>query len=446
VGVRARSRMRRLTMLGAAMALVATTGVATIAGSSGATSSTQLKAPKLVLPSSLKGSAPSTVNIGFAGSYAINFLPIEVAIGAGYFNTVAARFHTSFNYDLYGGGSTAEPAFLGGTDQLTVIALQSYLAGALAGKDQFSMFDMQGPQLGIVFSAAQKYKATRGSNIAAYGPPGNTWCQISPIGTSNTAALLLAATNHLNISQLNLTTIGSVAAVLPTLQSGQCQLTSGDVNSAANGIIQGTAYAVENTETPDFTIPLAGEALGTPLTTSHAFVQKYPKLAQGIADALLQGLLVVAANYNNANFLYTLLPATMQQQNALGSFAQSLSLMGDVWSAKFLNGTFPLQVMNDSVWLNFASNTIPSTATVPLNQVFSNTYAIQAYKDFGKTVPTGPMNRPAKLPSTQGQPSAQTAAAYATITGKPAPANTGPAPLTNSIPTTTTSGATTTSS
>jgi hypothetical protein len=403
-------------------------------------------APKLNLPSSLKGSAPPVVHFGFTGAYAINFLPTEVAIGAGYFDAVAKRFHTSFTYDLYGGAIPAQAAFLGGQDQFLVTSPNVTLAGSLNGKDQYSIFNQAGPQLGIIFSAAQKYKATRGTNIAAFGTAGNTWCQISPVGTSNTALQLLAATNHLSVSSLNLTTIGSVAAVLPSLQSGQCTLVSGDVNSAANGIIQGTAYAASNGETPDVTIPLAGEQWGIPITTSHAFTSQYPKFTQALVDALLQGLLVVQANYSNANFIYTLLPAAMQQTYALGTFAQALSLMGDLWNSKFGNGTFALQLLNDSIWLNLATNTVPAGSTIDLSLNFTNKYAIQAWKDLGKTIPTGPMNGPAKLPTSQGQPSAQMAAAYATLTGKPAPANTGNAPMLASIPTTTTSGATTTSS
>jgi hypothetical protein len=300
--------------------------------------------------------------------------------------------------------------------------------------------------VGIVFSGPQKYKTTRGSNIAAYGTAGNTWCQISPSGPSNAAALLLAADNHLNIASLNLTTIASVAAVLPSLQSGQCTLVSGDVNSAANGTIQGTAYAVENTETPEATIPLAGQQLGIPLTTSHAFTTQYPKLTQAIADAMLQALLVVEANYNNANFLYTLLPAAMQQANALGSFAQALQLMGDLWSPKFVNGTFPVQTLNDTIAYTIATNGVPAGSTINLSTNYANTYAIQAWKDLGKTIPTGAMNGPAKLPTSQGTPSNEAAGAVATLTGKPAASGSGPAPMGLSVSTTTTTSAATTTS
>jgi hypothetical protein len=186
--------------------------------------------------------------------------------------------------------------------------------------------------------------------------------------------------------------------------------------------------------------------MGIPLTTSHAFVQQYPKLSQAMVDACVQALEVVQSNYTNANFLYTLLPSAAQQTLSLGSFTQTMSLFGDSWAAKYNNGTFPLTLLNDTVSLTIASGTLPVGTTVNLDQNFSNKYVIQAYKDLGKAIPTGPQNGPASLPSAQGKPSQEMAAAYAVITGQPAPANSGPAPMGAVITTTTSASSTSTSS
>jgi len=40
---------------------------------------------KFVLPSGLKGSAPSTVKIALGGGYATNYMALETAMGAGFF-------------------------------------------------------------------------------------------------------------------------------------------------------------------------------------------------------------------------------------------------------------------------------------------------------------------------------------------------------------------------
>jgi hypothetical protein len=47
-------------------------------------------------------------------------------MGAGYFNTVGERFHTTISFDIYG-GLPAEAAFLGGTDQWSVIGFPAVL-------------------------------------------------------------------------------------------------------------------------------------------------------------------------------------------------------------------------------------------------------------------------------------------------------------------------------
>jgi hypothetical protein len=431
------------------MASVATLAASIVAGSTvgivSAGAASQTKVPKLVLPASLKGPAPSAVKIGLAGGYSINFLPAIVAMGAGYLNTVGQRFHTTFSFDIYGGGSTAEPAFLGGTDQLMVIGTASYFSAVQAGKDQFSLFNEEGPQLGIIFSGPQKYKTTRGTNVSAYGGAGNTWCQISPVGSSHTAAVLVSSANHINLQNQNLTTIGSVAAVLPSLASGQCAIVSGDANSAANGVIQSSAYAVDNTEGPDNTIPIAGEQVGIPVTTSHAFVKQYPKLAQAITDALLQSLLLIQTNVGNANYLYSLLPPDMQNTLALGSFAQVTSFFGSAFNPKYDNGTFPLQELNDTVALAQGTSTIPPTSNLDLSNSFANTYVIQAWKDLGKTITTGPQNGPAKLPTVQGKPSLEAATAVSEITNQPVASNTGPSPMGQIATTTTTAAASSTS-
>jgi hypothetical protein len=439
----ARRRLPLLRGCGAIAAALALMSIAVVAQPLSSGAANQQPAPKLILPKSLKGAAPSSVKIGLAGGYAINFLPAEVAMGAGFLNTVASRFHTSISFDIYGGGSTAEPAFLGGTDQWTVIGTGSYLPANVQGKDQIGVLSEQ-MQVGPIFLGPAKYASSRGTNVSAYGVPGSTWCQISPTGSSNTGILLLAGINKVNIANQNLTTIGSVANVLPSLQSGQCALVAGDVNSAALGAIQNTSYVVANFETPAATIPAAGEQAGIPLTTSNAFLKQYPQLSQAIVDAVLKALLVIQANSSNANYLYNLLPSAMTATLSLGAFAQTMTYFGpgsdSSWGPTFNNGTFPTQEINDVVSLALATKTLTASQVVNPSLSFANKYVLKGYKDLNAPLPTGPQNGPAKLPSTVGPPSQQMAAAYATITGQAAPANSGPAPMTSLVkPTTTTS-------
>jgi hypothetical protein len=440
-GMRSTASMRTFAAL-----LAAVTGLGTAVGLGTGAGAASASKPTLNLPANLKGAAPSSVKIGIAGGYTVNHLPVLLASGAGLYDTVAKRFHTSISVDLYGGGSTAEPAFLGGTDQWLSIGQASFFPANLQGKDQVAVL-LENQGIGIVFSGPYKYKATRGTNVSAYGGAGNTWCQISPIGSSNTAILLVAADNHINVANQNLTTIGSVANTLPSLQSGQCAIVSGDTNSAATGQILQTAYPVVNTDTVAASIPLAGEQAGLNLTTSHAFISQYPKLSQAIVDATLASLLFIQQNANNPNLLYTYLPSGMQASISLGAFVQTMQLFGDAFSQpKYNNGEYPLQVINDSVAIAIATKTIASTPTINPSQSFSNILTIQAYKDLGKTPVGGPATGPAKLPTSPGKPSQEAAQAVGELTGQPAPPNSGPSPMGAIATTTTTAAATTTSS
>jgi hypothetical protein len=371
----------------------------------------------------VKGSAPSIVKIGLAGGYAPNFLPVLVAMGAGYYDQVAARFHTSISFDVYGGGLTGEAAFLGGTDQFEVIAPASYLPAYLGGKDQVFIFG-ENNALGIDMIAPLKYKATR-SSVAEFNS--GTWCQISPIGTSNTGALLEAALNHLDISKLNLTTIGSVAAVLPSVQTGRCDIVSGDVNSAASGIINGVSYVVDNLQLTPPTVHLMGDQMGIPLSTSHAFLSQYPQLSRAIVDATLEGLRFIQHNLNNANAVYDKLPAEAQAAAAIGAFAEAYSLLAPSFGPEFTSGEFTTQEVNDTLWNLEAAKTIPVGSEVNPSRIWDNAYVIQAYKDLHLPKPTGGVAGPLRLPSTMGKPSLEAANAFAILTGQPAPPNAGPA-------------------
>jgi hypothetical protein len=308
-----------------------------------------------------------------------------------------------------------------------------------------------GVQLSNIFLAAAKYKSTR-TSMTAFAPPGNTWCQISPTGTSNTALVLTAGLLGYPLSQLNVTTIGSVAAVLPALQSGQCTVTTSDPNSAALGIIQGTAYPVTVQEDAPSTVPVAGDQIGIPVTTSMAFINQYPKLSQAMVDAILKAEMFIQANYQNANALYSVLPSPMTATLSLGAFAQTMQLFGLFWNKAYTNGTFTAQEMADSVALNEAVKTVPPGTAVDPSKSFYNKLVIQAWKDLGVPIPTSPaINGPAAMSHTLGKPTAEMAKAYAIlIPGSSTQANSGPSQI-GQIPnpngsTTTTAGAATSTS
>jgi ABC-type nitrate/sulfonate/bicarbonate transport system substrate-binding protein len=376
------------------------------------------------LPPSRKGRAPATVKIGLSGGYQVQYLPTEVAMAAGYFKQVEKRFHTTITFDPYASGGPTEAAFIGGADQLAVVGLSSSLPSEVAGRDQVSVFG-QGVDLSIEMVGGLKDK-TNGTDIAKFGPPA-TWCEVGTSGGSNTAARLEAAKNGLNLAQLKLTNIGSTSATLSTIQSGACDITSAAQGDAANGLINGVLYIAANLATPQASVPIAGEVEGTPLQTSMAFARQYPQLTQAIIDAELEGAHFVQTHLNNSGAIYRSLPAGMKAIIPIGAFAEAMTLAGPAFKSSVYSGEFSADQINDSITLYKALGTIPSTGVDP-SLVFSNKFIAQAYKDLGLPAPTG-ATAGVVVRHTLGKPSAESASAYALLTGQPAPASSGPSPL-----------------
>jgi ABC-type nitrate/sulfonate/bicarbonate transport system substrate-binding protein len=377
------------------------------------------------LPPALKGPAPASVQIGVVPVYTLNALPMWLAFGLGYYAQVGQRFNTTINWDAGLAPAAAESAFLGGTDQFSQAAVGSFVPAVLGGKDQEAVF--QGSiSMGVAMTALTKYKATNGSNVAAFT---GTWCQLSPAGTSNAADLLEAATHHLSISQLNLTTVGGPAAALPTLQSGSCQLTSADSGSVVTGALNGATYVVQNLIGPSATIGLVGEYSPLPLTVSHAFASKYPKFTQAIVDATLKGLLYGESNIKNPQRIYAHLPASMQGAISLGAFTQTLSYFAQGYTPAFDSGMFTKRGINDSLLVGETTKVVPIGSAFNPSQMFTNKYVFQAYKDLRVKAPTGLTAGVVKVPTTLGKPTAEGATAFALLTGAGLPPNTGIDPL-----------------
>jgi ABC-type nitrate/sulfonate/bicarbonate transport system substrate-binding protein len=421
---------RRQAVLAAITALTSASGITAVgvgsasAGVSANSVQQSARPSTNFLPPSRKGPAPASIKIDMSGGYQVSYLPTEVAMGAGYFKQVEKRFHTSITFDPYISGSTAEPAFISGADQFTVIGLSSSLPSEVAGRDQVSIFG-QGINLAAVMVGALKDKAN-GTDIAKFGPPA-TWCEIGTAGGSNTAARLEAAKNGFNLSQLKLTNIGSTSATLSTLQSGQCDITSAAQTDAANGLINGSLYIAANLAAPQVSVPLAGEVASTPLQTSMAFAHKYPQLTQAMVDAELEGLRFVQTHLNNTGAIYRALPAAMKAVLPVGAFVEAMTLVGPGLKSTVCSGEFSADQVNDSLTLFKALGTVPSTGMDP-TLVFNNKYVVQAYKDLGVPAPTG-ATAGVVIRHTIGKPSSESASAYALLTGQPAPANSGPSPL-----------------
>lgn len=363
------------------------------------------------LPASLKGAAPSSVKIGLAGGYALNFSPVVLADSLGYYDQVAKRFNTSISLDVYGGGTLAEPAFLGGTDQFMTIGTNSWLPVVLQGKDQVGIF-AEGEGIGIEFAAAMKYKNTYGTDVSKF--KGVTWCQTGPVGTAHTAILLDAGLNHLTVPASNIVSVGSVTAYTPALSSGRCGIAAEDLISAATQVQQNVGYILTNTNDPAQAEKLAGHQLGIPLTTSRKFASQYPQLTQAIVDATLKSLLYIQQNLNDPALIYSKLPAAAKASYTPTVFSAAWNLFKNTLSPQYTGGGVTQQQGDDTAAMLIATTPGLAGATVDPDKVWWNKFAYQAYKDLGVQQPSA-ATFPADLTTTLGPPSAPMAAALTSL-------------------------------
>jgi ABC-type nitrate/sulfonate/bicarbonate transport system substrate-binding protein len=370
------------------------------------------------------GPAPDTVRIGTAGGYSLQFLPVYVAQGAGFYADVATRFKTSMKYDVYGNGVQGEPAFLGGSDDFMAIGTTSWSPAVVQGKDQVSIFSEQ-YGLTIIMTAPMQHKDTKGTDLKKFD--GGTWCQTGPVGTSNTTIQLAIKYAGLDPSKQNIVSVGGVSAFTPALQAGRCDITSEDTNSAASQIAQNIGYVVANYNDPVASRKVAGDIIGIPLTTSNAFAERYPELTQAIVNATLKGLLFIQQNIDNPSALYAKLPAEMQKQVPADVFTQSFGLLSSSYTPANNSAQITQQAATDSIALLKATNGLPKDSTIDPSKLWTNRFVIQAYKDLGVTPAPGAPTGPAVLDSKLGTPTvdfsqiaASTAAAATSTTTAPA--------------------------
>lgn len=367
------------------------------------------------LPEEVQGEAPDDLTIGLTGGYALNYLPAIVAEGAGAFDVIDERFGTDISFQIYGGGTDAQAAFAGGEVPMLVITPASYAASVLQGEDQVAIFNHE-VGLGIVASARKALEEDHGTDVEEFADA--KWCQISPVGTSNTATQLLAASAGLDLDSMDVFTTGSVAAVVPSLQSGQCDIVTGDINSAATGVLQDVSYVAANAWVPCETIPLMGEQLGIPLTTSHEFTTEYPELTTAVVAASLWGLRVVQENRDDPEALYEMLPEEMTSELPFETFEAAMEIAAPAYDPVTNDGRFTQQTVFDTLLNLQAVEAVPRDATIDPSQIFTNEFVNDAYEILGiEPLETVPGEMPAELPTELGPPSDEAAAAWQTLVG-----------------------------
>jgi ABC-type nitrate/sulfonate/bicarbonate transport system substrate-binding protein len=306
-----------------------------------------------------------------------------VTINPTFLGPVEKKFHTQIITDSYGSSNAGLAAFYGGQEQMELV---TWAAGVPIptsnGRPGLLGVFQESNGSGVAIVAAQKYKASIGTNAAGFAS--KTWCATIPSGTSYSALTGYASTNGLNINNINKLYIGSTAGYLPTMQSGQCDVTGMDAGSAANAVIQGIGYILANTNDPKTNESLFSQTvpqLGIAMVSTSTFTHQYPALTQALIQAQIKANNFILANIDNPNKIYTMLPSDFTQANPVGLFVQQWSLTAPAFVT---NGLFSPQQVAATVSTQKAQGLISSSPGLPpLDQLNTNTYTLSAYNALG---------------------------------------------------------------
>lgn len=310
-----------------------------------------------------------------------SYTDLMVAQGAAYLGAVDAKFHTNVRFVSYPSSNAAEPGFLSG-DEFTVDSAASWLPPVLKGKSAVALFPSF-VGMALVFVAAEKYQQSRGSDVASYAK--STWCDTGPNSGSANALAALAGANGLNPSKLNVVSVGGVAAFLPSIQSGRCDIVTMDTTHAAIAVEQGLGYILANTNDPAVFKKLAGNQLGNELVTTPAFIQKYPALVQAIVTAEMKALLFVKKHAADPATIYAALPSEFTSTSSEQSFAQQFALGAPSFTGN--TGLMSTQQIDDTLALLVKYGVLTSVSQANSAETFNSSFAKQAYKQLGQPTP-----------------------------------------------------------
>jgi len=309
------------------------------------------------------------VSIALSGGQNTIFAPFLVAAGSGAFE----RRNIDMEQQPFSSGVSSFAAFAGGSTNLCVCGATQVLTAGAAGRDVVSVFNQY---LGgaVTFIGPKKYEQERGTDLKKYD--GATWAYTAEGSVSQVFMIRAAQAAGLDWNKQKRLAIGGVEAFVPALRQGMADLVTMDAMSGAKAMSLGIGYPVLNTNDPATVEPIWGQQIGLPVVATRAFLQKDPKLAQDIVDALREALLLVQRHLNDPDAILKLMPKDYQEANR-ADFAAQWQLVKPAFA---VDGTFSEKALNDTV--AFARSTgalkVPENAPFDVTKFFDNTYAKQA--------------------------------------------------------------------
>jgi NitT/TauT family transport system substrate-binding protein len=323
--------------------------------------------------------APSSVSFGLGGGYLDVFMPYLIADGAGYFNQVATQFHTTINTVTYPDAAIAYPAFFAGSVQGLVTGISQMLSAKAAGQDISAVVN-ENDSLGTIVGAAEKYKSSKGTNLAAFN--GATWCTTSIASTATTAMQFAAIAAGLDWSNQHVVALGSVSAFLPALQTGRCDVEGWDPTTAGKALSSDAGYIVDNLYSTG-SIAKSGLYVAFPMMMSNAFITKYHALSVAIVAAMIKGLLTTQQYVNDPTKLYSLTPSEYRSSNTYAQFLASWNLVKG--SYLVTDGEFTNTERANTIHYGQVGGALTQGQTVNGDEAFANTLVQEAYSLLGKT-------------------------------------------------------------
>jgi ABC-type nitrate/sulfonate/bicarbonate transport system substrate-binding protein len=304
--------------------------------------------------------SPSTVtiaeilpNAAFAASYA--------AQGTGAIAAVEKEFGVKINFTQLGTAQNAVNAMLGGSAQMSVGDLTSFMLLQASGKPVVAAF---APFLGGggVLIGAKKYESSRGTDLSKFA--GATFGYTREGSTSQLYMKLATEKAGLSWNALPHVAFGTPSAGLPLLEAGRIAVAAVDPTTAADAIDAGQAYLILNLNDLKTSQPIIGEQLGTLYGFNKSFTTQYPALTKALVGALVKGLDAVKKVADDPAAVLKLFPSGIQQELSSGwAGAWQLSEPGVIAS----DGSMPAQAVKDTVSFSLSAGllTAKQAATAP---------------------------------------------------------------------------------
>lgn len=329
-------------------------------------------------------SAPGSISIGLTAGYNSLVAPYMVAFND-FLPAVADKFNTKFTTNAYGNLALSQAAFFGGTDQFIITGSGGFSTAAIGGQSILAVSQQNSGPLSVVV-APIKYKDSRGADVKAFD--GGNWCYLGPGQPTEAAMQGLAKANGLDWSNQKGIAVGAATAWIPTISSGQCDLSAVSADTAATLSLDGQGYVVANLNDPVVEKKVyGGIIMGTILQTTPSFAEKYPALAQAIVTAFTQGLLYVQDHLDDANAIYTHTPEEYRNKVTAEGFAAAWEIVKVTYAAT--NGLFDPAQIDATIAFLVSVAQIDAGAALPSDS-YTNDFMTAAYDDLGKPVSAPP--------------------------------------------------------